>query len=264
LTATATDIDQLREAYRTAGSQISAFSDPLERDIGLAALRLEAVGSYRQLVTTAPGLSDTALAPLKEYVANLTGGESTEAGVEAFDRAAKSASRTALSSLWSVLAGVGLTGAAAVVVGVVTSIALAAENGGAFIFALVIGGGGGAIAVYRGTLGASAAAQSSWVKTWSWADGLGRPADHALGQARQVQTEVLRKAGAGALPMTHFTSQVRTRAEVVVVLAWVAVAAAVILVIIGFFHALDNWWASNPSNPSNFSTPNPPLTLPSK
>jgi hypothetical protein len=264
LTATATDIDQLREAYRTARSQISAFGDPLERDIGLAALRLEAVGSYRQLVTTAPGMSDMALAPLKEYIANLTGGESTEAGVEAFDRAAKSAARTAMSSLWSVLAGVSLAGAAAVAVGVVTSIALAAENGGAFIFALVIGGGGGAIAVYRGTVGASAAAQSSWVKTWSWAEALGRPADQAMGQARQVQTEVLRKAGAGALPMTHFTSHVRTRAEIVVALAWVAVGVAVIFVIIGFLHAVDNWWANNPSNPQNFPKPGQQLTLPSQ
>ncbi len=41
------DVEALREAYREARSKISNFADPLERDVGLAALRLEATQAYR-------------------------------------------------------------------------------------------------------------------------------------------------------------------------------------------------------------------------
>jgi hypothetical protein len=37
-----------------------------EREVSLAALRLEALHGYRELVTTAAGLPDHEIAPLKE------------------------------------------------------------------------------------------------------------------------------------------------------------------------------------------------------
>lgn len=52
MSASANEILKLRDAYREARTQIVANSDPIEREVGLAALRLEATHTYREAMTS--------------------------------------------------------------------------------------------------------------------------------------------------------------------------------------------------------------------
>jgi hypothetical protein len=72
-------ISELCEAYKEARGAILRDSSGLEQEIGKAALRVEATHTYRELTTTARSLTGRDLAPLREYVENLTGGERIEA-----------------------------------------------------------------------------------------------------------------------------------------------------------------------------------------
>ncbi len=74
MSVTAPEISELREAYREARANILQIPNELERDVGLAALRLEALHAYRELATTATGLTDATLAPLKPESTDRIGG----------------------------------------------------------------------------------------------------------------------------------------------------------------------------------------------
>ena len=259
--ATATDIDTLREAYREARSSITQLPDEFEREVGLAALRLEATKSYRELVTTAPGLTDEAVAPLREYVTNLSGGETLVGAVDALDREAESFAKNVLRDLSTLLATSQTVGVVATVVNVVMAIALAAESAGVFIFSLVIAGGSALIFVLRAGAMATQAMQRAWSRGWSWAASLGKAADGSLEHARQVQRDVLQRAGVGGVPAPSFTTKVRGRAQAILAFVWLAVGLAVILVGIGFYQAANAWWANSPSNPANTNKLTPTIQL---
>jgi hypothetical protein len=210
------DIDLLREAYREARTQISNYDDPLERDIGLAAIRLEASQTYRELVTTAVGLTDAEAAPLKEYVANLTGGEAISTSIDALDKGAQSFAKKVMSDLMATLATAQAVGAIAVIGDILLLAALIGDSVGAFFFGIALAGGSGLMFLLRGGQVAGQALESAWNGTWGWASALGGSSDSALDPARRAQTEVLARAGVGGkMAIPRFTERVRSRAKMV-------------------------------------------------
>lgn len=251
MSVTAPEISELREAYREARANILQIPNELERDVGLAALRLEALHAYRELATTATGLTDATLAPLKEYASNLKGGERIESSVDALDNQVQSYASKVLKDLWAVLTTGTAVGILAVIADIVLLAAIAAESFGAFLFGAVIAGGSALIFVLRSADVASRALTQAWEASWGWASSLGVPADAALSEARRLQREMLQRVAGGGLELQRFTDRVRTRAQIVMGVAWSAVGIAVVLVVIGFAQAAMDWWDESPSNPTN-------------
>lgn len=96
---------QCRE-YAAARALIDSLPDALERQIGLASLRLEATATYRQLATTGVIAYSDALSPLRDYVSALSGGERVEKVVGTVDQyGAKQATALASAAFSGVLTG---------------------------------------------------------------------------------------------------------------------------------------------------------------
>src|SRR3970282_2281084 len=98
-------ISELCDAYKEARGAILQDAPGLEQEIGKAALRVEATHTYRELTTTARSLSEHDLAPLREYVENLTGGERIEPSVAWLDAQAEEGAKKVLGSITSSLVG---------------------------------------------------------------------------------------------------------------------------------------------------------------
>lgn len=245
------DFVQLREAYREARSQIDGL-DGMERDLGLAALRLEATHTYKQLATTAPGMRDEDLAVLKDYVDNLLGGEVSERVVASFDAQAERGAKALLSSLYASLAGTALVGVLATAAGVFTTAVLTAEQLGAALVTAAVGGGAVLYGMIRAAIEGGKATEEAWIKSWGWASALGMRSDQAMGNARALQAKIAQAATGRAWSPHPFTEKARTRAQFVVGVAWVLVALGVALLGWGVVRAIDERAKSLP----------PTITLP--
>src|SRR6185312_1838183 len=230
--ASANEILELRDAYREARTQIVSNPDPVEREVGLAALRLEATHTYREAVTSQAGLEDSALAPLGEYAQALQGGEAAEKAVAQLDAAALRFAKGAFSNLWAALTGTVLLASGLAVLNVIGFAALRANEVGTALAATVLAGGVGGVSVIRGMFYGARAAQDASVKSWAWASGVGVPSDFVLGQPRSLQTELLRRVGGRQVPR-RFTTEARRRAQVVVGAMLVLAVVAVGLVAVG-------------------------------
>ncbi len=251
---TVRDLQQLRELYRDARGKIIKFSDDFERDIGLAALRLEATHTYRELQTTSVGMTDQTIAPLKDYVPSLTGGKNVEALVENLDREAQNFAKKVLRTLWALLNTGIWVGGFGVIASVVLGVALSAEKFGATLFGTLIAGGAAAAMVIRGGYTGATAGQHVWESTWGWASGLGRSADAALVDARREQKDLVRRAAGGGLPIQSFTDKVRVRAQLVIGFAWTTVGVACALVVFGFYQAADKRFSTPSASPQTQTT----------
>lgn len=252
---TAREISELCEAYREARASILQIPNELERDVGLAALRLEALHAYRELATTATGLTDGTLAPLKEYASNLKGGERIESSVDALDNQAQSFASEVLKDLWGFLTTGAVVGMFAVIADIVLLAAIAGQRIGALIFGAVIAAGSALIFVIRSADVASRWLAQTWQATWDWASSLGVAADAALSEARRLQREMLQREAGGGLGLQRFTDRVRTRAQIVMGVAWSAVVIAGVLVAFGIVQAAMNWSDESSSNPDQLTFP---------
>jgi hypothetical protein len=260
---TATEIGDLVDAYREARTTILGMPEGFERNVALAALRLEAMHAYRELDATARGIDSATLSELGRYAANLRGGERVESSVDALDNQVKSFATRVLKDLWALLTTGVFVGVLGIAANVLLVAALAAQSFGAFIFGALIAGGSVAIFVLRAGAVAGQMFQSIWDGTWGWASGLGAAADRILGDAREKQARVLQRYAAGGLAMQRFTDRVRTRAQLVVGFAWAAVGVAAVLIVIGFAAAANDWWSESPANPENQlpGVPSPSITF---
>lgn len=238
MSASANEILKLRDAYREARTQIVANPDPIEREVGLAALRLEATHTYRESVTSQAGLADSALAPLGEYAQALQGGEAAERAVAQLDASALRLAEGALSNLWAALAGSMLLASGLAVLNVIGFVALQANAVGAALAATLLAGGGASVYVIRGLFYGAQAAQGASVKSWNWASGVGVASDRILGPARALQTELLRRVGGRQMPK-RFTAQARLRAQAVVGTMLALAAVALFLVAAGAMQGLE-------------------------
>lgn len=253
MATTASDIERLREAYREARSTILGFADPLERDVGLAALRLEATHAYRELLTTARGLDDATLAPLKEYVGSLTGGERVVGGVDALDRGAQALGKQVLKEALGAL-GLAKAGGFAALASVLGFLALALQGAGELLVGVALAGGSGLFLLLRAGQTVAPAAGQLWERSWARAAALGVPSDRALAEARTLQAHVLAGHGAAGLPTQRFTDRVRGWAQLGLVVVSLLLAGAAILVVIGAYGAVSDWWEASPANPLNRTT----------
>ena len=236
------DIERLRELYREGRAAISALPDPIERELGLAALRLEATHTYKQLVTTARGLNDQDVVPLKEYVESLAGGELPERVLSTLDQQAEKQAKNFLSGLWMTLASGVAVGAVATVVGFFSTFALTAEQLGAAIFTFAIAGGSALYFVIRAAHAASIAGQQAWLRTWGWAASLGQQVDVAMAETRRLQAELWSRAAAGPWTYQPLTAKARSRAKLLVGAAWALLAFGVVMTAIGFAEAANEWY----------------------
>lgn len=235
-------IRQLTDAYREARAAILQTPEP-EQSIGLASLRIEAAHTYRELSTTARDLQESDLAPLKEYAANLRGGERIEQFVGFLDAKAEEAAKAALSSLNSYLATGVLTGAGATVLGIFAAFSGAAVTAGEAVgaggIALLLTGGGATVLIFRAVSAAvqagSEAASDAWLKTWGWAESLGRKSDQALSRARDLQASIWHTSTGAPWSFKPFTDRARARAQLLVGAAWALLSLGAVLVAFGIY-----------------------------
>ena len=228
--ASSTDIAELCRAYRDARAQIEQFTDHTERDIGRAALRLEATHAYRQMSTTGTGASPADLKELGDYIANLEGGERIEARVQAFDARAQQAAQAVLTSAVKSLAQGTLVGALAVAAGVVAwIIAAGLDAGTALAFAFAAGTVSGGVLLYavRGGAAAAEALGGAITEIWSDASSVGVASDAALRDARTIEQRLVPHVTGAPWSPARFTATARTRAMFLAgtTLALLAVAA---------------------------------------
>jgi len=261
MAVTASDVLELREAFRGARAQIDQSVDPIERDVGLASLRLEATETYKRVMSTGAGVTDDAIAPLKDYVASLSGGETAERAVALFDREAKQAISKASHAVNAALIGTSLSGGVALVIGVVAQVVMTAQTVGAALFLLVIGGGSGGYAAVRLIAGVGGGVQSGMDRGWEWADNLGKWSDNVLASARELEAKVWRATGATS-GVPFFTTRVRRRAQIIAFLSSAAVAIGIGLIVIGFVRAGAGWYNKEKgqlvptgTQPFTFTTP---------
>jgi hypothetical protein len=239
------EIPRLRELYRDARATISALPDPVERELGLATLRLEATHTLKQLVTTASGLRDEEIAPLKDYVEHLDGGELPERLINTLDRQAESQAKKFLSSLWVTLRGGVAVGAVATIVGLITTFALSAQNLGAAFVAFALTGGSAAYFLVRAAHAASVVTEAAWLRSWGWATSLGQHVDRAMDEPRRLQAELWRQASAGAWTYRPFTQKGRSRARLLVGVGWALLAFGALMTAVGAIEAFNEWYRSN-------------------
>jgi hypothetical protein len=233
-------IAELTDAYKDARAAILQTPEP-EQSIGLASLRIEAEHTYRELSTTARSLQKQDLAPLEEYVANLTGGERAEQVVAFLDAKAEEAAKSVLSSLNSYLATGVLAGAGATALGIVAAFTGAAvsagEAAGAAGVGVLLAGGGAAWIIVRGVAAAlkagSEAASDAWLKTWAWAQSLGKRSDEAMSRARLLQASIWGTSTGAPWRFKPLTDRARTRAQLLVGLTWALLALGGLLVAYG-------------------------------
>jgi hypothetical protein len=238
MSASANEILKLRDAYREARTKIVDNSDPIEREVGLAALRLEATHTYREAVTSQAGLADSALAPLGEYAQALQGGEAAEKAVVQLDAAALRLAKAALANLWAALVGTMLLASGLAVLNVIGFVALQANEIGAALAAALLAGGGASVFIVRGIFYGARGAQDASIKSWDWASGVGVASDQMLGPARALQAELLRRVG-GRQVSRRFTAQARLRAQAVVGAMLALAVVAVLLVAAGVVQGVE-------------------------
>jgi hypothetical protein len=220
------DIDALVSAYRDAQTSIDGLADGLEREIGQAALRLEAAEAARRLAGTGRPASE--VAKLEALVRTLTGGKKAEWAVKQIDALA----RRALRDLWKSLADGVAVGVVSFVAGLISVFVLAAQDVGAGLFFFVAGGSAAVVFVLRALQAGSPMVEQAWLHSVSWAEEIGTVADRALSPARALVTQIV---GPGA--SQPFTTKARTRAQIIVWLSWALAVLGAGMIVYGFVEA---------------------------
>jgi hypothetical protein len=242
------DAERLCRAYRVARGRILAIADPVERELGLASLRLRATHFFREAATTAVNFEPNAWAPLKEHVEQLAGGEGAEWSVAKLDEAAVAAANAVLAGLLA-----GLTGGA-----------MGAGLAAALALGLVIVDFGSWVAAHGIQLLLATHAPLGLIAVWAGRGiivltenfrgprvSLGYASDAATADAAALEGELWQRAtGLGWHPRP-FTAKARTRAEALVWLTYVLLGLAALLFVIGFVGGIEA--AARP--PSLLGTP---------
>ncbi|HYP56379.1 MAG TPA: hypothetical protein VEQ41_08795 [Solirubrobacterales bacterium] len=226
------DISTLRTSYQEARARIEALADPVERDIGLATLRLEARHTLNQLRTTAAGLSEEDLRPLSAYVAALEGGEGAEAAVERIDATVE----RVLSDVSSSLLTMQLVGAAsAIAAGLAWLAGVFQDLGSALAFGIL---GGAAGPILTGTRFVGSASQEVGTAAWRWAEQLGGEAERAMERPREIERRLWAAFVAAPWRYESLAERARARAKRIILGVWFLVGFAAVAMAIGATVAL--------------------------
>jgi hypothetical protein len=239
MVVTESGIARLHQAYRDAHEAIGRESDPIEREIGRAAHRLEATQAYARLASFDWGPEDEQVASFGEFVASLSGaGELAERTVDLLDAGARESARTAMRVLTNALYQKALAAVAAFAIGVASGVWLAAQYVGAVLVPVALGAGLASFAWYA-FKGFQLGLGWGWIRSWRWATRVGQRSDAAMAVARSLEESFWEAAGAVFPPSPLFTTRARRRAMVVVGLSWIAILLGIAAVISGFLIALD-------------------------
>jgi hypothetical protein len=233
LTATSAEIASLLDSYREARAAILALPDRVEREIGLATHRLEFRAFERTLSTSAVGVDEAARRALKEYAAELEGGEAAETAIDWLDGGARKVLKDLTASL---VGGVGV-GVFVFAAGLAAVAFDAAEATGELVVqgVVVLLGlpalGWFMIHLGRALAATASGAEAAMIASFGWAGQLGRAADAAMSTPRTKQAAVWHAAtGQFGYHGRPFTEKARHRAELLVWAAWLLVAAGLCLI----------------------------------
>jgi hypothetical protein len=228
----------LRESFRRARAAIEGLDD-IERQVGLASLRLEAAAIYKQLTTTAPGVPvEDVRDVLKEFTGELVGGEIAEWSVGWLDARAASITKGAISAITTYLIKGVLLGGAATIVGVVVFFGNVLTSAGEALTALVLSSGAVARAVMLTARPVAEGSQKAWIASWQWASDFGRRADLALEDPRRHASQIWAECTTAPWRLDTFTAKARGRVQLLVGAAWALCALGLVLVAFGAFRAL--------------------------
>lgn len=225
-------VDQLRAARR----EIDQFSG-MERDIGLAALREEAVATLRQASTTAVGTTDQ-LNVLREYTSELVGGERVDKSLQVLDSKATKAANSALAAAatwaWTGTAPAWVLSGFGFVVGI---LGFAFDSGAAFAAALAVGAVPGVL-IARG-LQLSPKAFEGLGSLWSDASGVGRRTEAVFSKGvTSSGGEIWRMSGGRAYVPQRLTAKARNRTQAIVGSALAVLVVVAVIFVAGAYSAL--------------------------
>lgn len=202
------DVERLVESYRAAARSLDAIGDdPIERDVGQAALRLSAAGTLRHISTRAQGVREEALKPLKTWLDDYVEGGRSEKTVDFLDKKALALASNVMSTVtaWAFSGASIFTGA----IGIAAGVYLATVDAGVALGkALVSGSISGGALYYLGR--AAFAAPQAAKATWDEASSLGLRSEKALNQTSvPVERTLWELAGGAAYPGVGFTAKAR-------------------------------------------------------
>ena len=229
----------LVDHYIAARRQVDVLPDALERQIGLASLRVESQQTLDQAATTAMVQSPQTLAPLRDFVEHSKGGEQLEKALaKTNDKAAAAAGTLGKYVLTGIFTGVWAWPAAASVIGVVLSFAGVLQSLGKAASGIVFVSGG-AWVLGRFLTAAAQGAANAADGSWAWAEGLGSTADKTLSAARAEQGRVWSEIGGRSASGSSIAGRLRGWAQLGVG-ALIAVSIVCVVIIgIGFVNGLN-------------------------
>lgn len=215
---TGSEVSELREVFRGAWRSVETLPPGLERDLGMATLRLEAAWSFARLTARRNGgPPDPELELLGGFVAEDDGAEAAEDLLRRVTRGLRSGVHAGLFAT--------LTGAAAV------GLASSDRRGPALLAALL------SLVVVLVVAGrvlwfADLAGREPHAHDWKWARTLGRRVDTALAPLLILEAAVC------AEPPKPFTAVVRRRVVRLVLTTWVFLDLGAMLALVGGLAAL--------------------------
>lgn len=244
----AAQVQQLIDGYRKAALALDRESNRVEKEIGRAALRTNATQMLKYISTRSVGVGEATLQPLRQWVADYSGGDVAERAIAGFDNAATNVAKNALREVgqWA-LKGNSLLmvgGVFGTITGVVLGIVdFGRDAGASLITALAAGAipGGLLLLVLRGTAQAGSEAVEFARTSWAAASALGVRAMNVLeSNALVAEREIMQTLGTPHIGVP-LVSQARSRAQTIVGLGIAAVLAGLIFLGVGLYLAVDEY-----------------------
>lgn len=244
---TRAEVAALCTSYENAQEEMSGFGDPIETDIGLGTLRLEAAYTLERLGSGNSDLSGSELLPLTTCVESLTGGKSTERAVKLVDKGSDRVMRDVGKSL----VGLKAKGAISFIVAAVTTIFNSSAGAGGTAAKGALQGGIAAVIVLRGGWIIATQAEKAAEGSLKWATGLGSAAEAAMRGPRELERQLLgRHVGATLAAHTTLALMARRRATLIIVICWIAIAIAAIAFGLGAYEEFSNLTHPDPIVPT--------------
>ena len=246
-------VDQLISGYRQAAVALDAIPDPVERNVGQAALASNSAATLRHLSTRGQGLDDDEMAALRQWVTDYSGegGVATKVldKIDSWARKAASSTLTQVATwAWTGNVPVALGGVLAFITGLALAIM---DIGDQFMASLLKAFAAGAIPsglIYlavRSSTTVGPAAVNSVRTSWSAASALGSRAAKILNETSvPAERSVWTSISGAAYPGLPFIDRSRSRAQTVVGCAIAAAVVGATFFAIGAIRAYDEWSAA--------------------
>jgi hypothetical protein len=237
------DLGELQKSYETAREQLLGLPDPVERDIGLGTLRLEAENTLLQLRQSSQRPSESELRSLTSYVESLKGGKISENAVKAIDKAAARITR----DIWKSLLEMTAVGSVSLIFGLLVAYVGSSTDAGVTLANSLLTGAISVGVVAKVLTTGGPAGERAFFDSWSWATGLGHASTKVMAPVRKVQQRLL-GAAVAATAYQPLAEKARLRALVLIALAWAGVAIGLCAFVYGVYEGFQA--ATAPTTPS--------------